>query len=198
MPTQRPGSFELPDLSSLDSALTVNHLLNLAVATPAFPPGPASGLATAMVRTTESALRAYERARGLLLQSGRENSLTAYLDGLSEMEVCLLALHRAMRVAERLIESPETTLDEQRLPSSEQRSLLRRMRNAVDHVDKPIAAGDFSAGVNLFLFVSEDTLTIHDGGGELRASQRMLGRWLKSLHSLATNLSQDPSTWISP
>jgi hypothetical protein len=196
MPTERPRSLELPDLSGLDNALTTNHLLNLAVAAPAFPPGPASGLATAMVRTTESALRAYERARLLLNRSVESNSLTAYLEGLSEMEVCLLSLYRAMRVAERLAVSPETMVDKNMLPSARQRNLLRRMRNAIDHIDKPMAAGEFGMGVNLFLFITEKTLTIHDGGGELVAKQTALGQWLRTLHGLATHLSREPAVLI--
>jgi hypothetical protein len=191
----RPRSIQLPDLSGLDNALTANHMLEMTFRGTGFPRGEASGLVTALVRTTESAVEAYGRARGSLIDAINRNSFGTYLKGLSEMEISVTALDRAMRVAERLIRSEETTVGEGDLPSKGARTRLSRMRNAIDHVDKPIAAGRFGGGEYLFLYVNDCDLLIHDGGGELRVKQTDLGDWVHQLHGLAASLTGDPLAW---
>jgi len=191
----RPKSFELPDLSGLDNALTANHVLEMTFRGRAFPPGEASGLVTALARTTESALESYERSRQILLQSTNSNSFGMYLKGLSEMEICITALDRAMRVAGRLATSAETMVSDADLLPKKARTRLSRMRNAIDHVDKPLAAGRFGGGKYLFLYISESELVINDEGGELRVKQQELANWVVRLHALTTALSREPQNW---
>lgn len=195
MAGQRPRSFELPDLSGLDKELTSNHMLEMTFRGKAFPPGEASGLVTALVRTTESAVEAYERARLLFAESAERNSFGRYMKGLSEMEVCITALDRAMRVAERLALSEETKVGPDNLPSRNVRKRLSRMRNAIDHIDRPLAAGRFGGGEYLFLYVSNADLLIHDGGAELKVKQADFGDWVVRLHELAGALTRDPLAW---
>lgn len=197
MANERPRSLEFPDLSDLDNGLTANLLLETVFRGNCFHDNDTCGLVLGLVRTTESAVRGYERARSLLVHSVDEDSLGAYLEGLSEMEVACTALYRAMRVAERLLDSPVTIVNDDWLPSEGDRELLRHMRNAIDHVDGPISSGRCGQGERLFLFVAETDLMIDEGGGNLTVSHTAFGEWVRQLHILASELTRDPATWTA-
>jgi hypothetical protein len=191
-------AFDLPDLSGLDNALTANQALEILFRGKTYPSVEADGLVTAFVRTTESAVDAYERARKLLVDSAQKsNGLGTYLKGLSEIEVCVTALDRAMRVAKRLVDPAEPTVQDGDLPSKGSMTRLSRMRNAIDHVDAPVSKGKFGEGRYLFLFVTETDLVINDEGAEIRVKQVDFGGWLEQLHGLADDLIRKPETWAA-
>jgi len=54
------------------------------------------------------------------------------------MEIAVTALHRTMRIAELLVDSRTTAINEAWLPSQEEREELRSMRNAIDHIEGSI------------------------------------------------------------
>jgi hypothetical protein len=79
-----------------------------------------------------------------------------------------MALHRTMRLAEGLMRSPDTTVGKSQLPSEADRSLLRLVRNALDHIDEPIMEGRAGQGRPLQLEVLSDDSTVADGQGLTR------------------------------
>ena len=161
------------------------------------PEGEALQLAIHFVRTLEIALRLYEQVRSTLTSTvGNGRGIFTYLRGVSELELTVIALHRSTRLAEGLVQSPETTVTKESLPSSVNRDLLRRMRNAIDHVDGPIR-GDLQEGHMLAVFLTETDLMIDDEGGEtLKVSQRDFGGWVSQLHALAAALTSTPDRWV--
>jgi hypothetical protein len=189
------GPFTLPDLSGLDDGLTANYIESVSFGR-SFPPGQAQHLVTAFVRSTDSALRRYEEARRRLGRSVERGSLVEYLRGADDMELAFMALHRTMRLAEGLMRSRETTVGTTELPSHADRSLLRVMRNALDHIDQPIIDGHAGKGKTLRLHVRNDDFTIDDDKGTHTVSHARFGGWVRSLHKLAVDLTNRPQDWI--
>jgi hypothetical protein len=197
---QRCRSHQFPDLSGLDLKLADNLVLNMTVAGRAFPVTEGRGMVTAFVRTTESACRCYERARQLIERSVTDDSLAAFIESMGEFEICITALHRAMRIAETLKDSELTSVKGRQLPSDSHRDDLRRMRNAIDHLDGPIRGGYFGTGASLFLFVTDTDIEIDEVDEEgnavtVVATHTELGKWVLQLHSLATEITRDPEAF---
>lgn len=190
----RPKRFDLPDLSGLDVDLVANLLLSMTVRV-ALPPGEAQHLLTAFVRSIESALRCYERAR-LQLEYSSEHGVASYIRGQADLELTFMALNRAMRLAEALKDSRETTVGNGQLPSKAHRYLLRAVRNAIDHNDEPIRKGRAGKGEALTLDVGETTIAIDGEKGPLSVEQADLGTWVFQLHELAVAITNDPGRWI--
>jgi hypothetical protein len=191
----RPGPFSLPDLSGLDDKLTANYIISMTIGR-GFPPGDAQHLVTAFIRSTEGALRRYEQARTQLERSVEQDSLVEYLRGADDMEVAFMALHRTMRLAQGLMNSPDTTVSKSQLPSEADRDLLRVMRNAIDHINKPIIEGRAGTGQTLELNVRDDDSTIDDDAGTHTVSHARLGEWVRTLHALAVDLTNRPQDWV--
>jgi hypothetical protein len=188
-------SFRLPDLSGLDDRLTANYLVSLTIGR-GFPPGGAQQLVTSFVRCTEGTLRRYEEARVRLARSVAEDSLTEYLRGTDDMELTFMALHRTMRHAERLSQSPETRVGKHDLPPQCDRDLLRKMRNAIDHADEPIVDGHAGKGRPIRLHVASDGSTISRGKQILTVEHARFAAWVQTLHSLAVGLTNRPQDWL--
>lgn len=193
----RPGDVNFPDLSGLDDKLTVDLVLSMTVGR-AFPPGDAQHLVTAFVRTTEGALRRYEEARLQLELAVANDSLASYFRGLDDMEIALVAVHRAMRLAEALKTSTETLVGNGEIPPREIRDRLRKMRNAVDHRDGPIVGGLAGVGKTLALDVGEREMTIDDADGTHTMTHEELGELVRDLHRLAVELTNYPERWFRP
>jgi len=189
------GPFSLPDLSGLDGALTANYIVSVEIGR-AFPPGDAQHLVTAFVRSTDGALRRYEEARVRLERSAREDRLVEYLRGADDLELAFMALHRTMRLAEGLIQSRETTVGKNQLPSDTDRDLLRVMRNAIDHINQPIIDRRAGKGQPLQLEVGNDDSTIGDDAGTHTVSHARFGEWVRTLHKLAVDLTNRPQDWV--
>lgn len=190
----RPGSFSFPNLSGLNNRLTGSYLVALALAGKGFPPGDAQHLVTGLVRCTDGTLRRYEEARLRLDRSVVQDSLMEYLHGTDDMELTFMALHRTMRVAERLCASPHTTVAKGDLPPAAGRTLLREMRNAIDHTDGQIAHA--GKGHAIRLEVQGSGSTISDGARILTVSHDQLASWVQTLHSLCVALIDRPQDWI--
>ena len=187
----------LPDLSTLDDKLVANYMLSITIGR-GFPPGDAQHLVTAFVRSTESALRRYEAAR---VQFARamdrdHNTLVEHLRGADDMAVTFMALHRAMRLGEGVMRSPETRVGKRELPSEGDRNKLRRMRNAIDHINEPIIDGHAGKGQTLELHVRDNDSSIDDEDGTHTVSHADLGEWVRTLHTLAVNLTNEPQNWV--
>jgi hypothetical protein len=190
----RPTSFALPDLSGLSVDLVASLLLSMTFRA-AFPPGEAQHLLTAFVRSTESARRCYERARQQLEYS-TDHGVASYIRGQADLELTFMALNRAMRLAEALKDSYETTVSNCQLPSKTHRDLLRAVRNAIDHNDEQIRKGKAGKGEALALDVQQATVAICDEKGPLSVDQADLGAWVRQLHELAVALTNDPARWV--
>lgn len=199
MPTELPRQINMPDLSGLDSKLTEN-LVRARLAGRGFPDGKAHHLVTAFTRTTESALRRYEEARLQLLRSTvaatNMRRIAEFIRGQDDLEVTLMVLHRAMRVADRLRASPETKVSRRELPTQADRDLLRDVRNAVDHRDHPIVAGLAGTGRMLAILVRERDLTIDVDDDALTITHDDLADWIRALHTLAAALTNEPERWL--
>ncbi len=190
----RPRSFSLPDLSGLDDRLTASYLLSITFGARAFPPGRAQHLVTGLVRCTEGALRRYEEARMRLERSVAQDSLMEYLRGTDHMELTFMALHRTMRLADALRASPETRVGNGDLPPEADRSLLRLMRNAIDHADGQIAHA--GKGQAIHLDVQGDSSTISDGDHIFTVSHARFASWVRTLHGLCVLLTNRPEDWV--
>jgi hypothetical protein len=189
-----PSQFSIPDLSGLDDNLTANLLLSMSIGR-GFPASNAQHLVTALVRTTESALRLYEAARARLTAAAAERSLAGYLRGVSEMELTYMALNRAMRVAVALVESPETKVIKRMLPNQSERNRLRKIRDAIEHREGPIKANQAGIGKTIALSVSETESTIDDDTQRYATRHDELASWIQALHALAVNLTNEPQVW---
>jgi hypothetical protein len=186
----------LPDLSALDDKLVANYIESVAIGR-GFPPGDAQHLVTAFVRSTEGALRRYEAARLQLARSldRNHNALLEHLRGADDMAVAFMALHRAMRLGEGVMRSPETEVSKEQLPSEADRDKLRVMRNAIDHINDPIIEGRAGKGQTLELHVRDNDSTIDDEDGTHTVSHAEFGEWVRTLHTLAVNLTNEPHVW---
>jgi hypothetical protein len=190
-----PGPFSLPDLSGLDGDLTANYIVSVTIGR-SFPPGDAQHLVTAFVRSTDGALRRYEDARTRLERSVREDSIVEYLRGADDLEQAFMAVHRTMRLAEGLMRSSETRVGKNQLPSQADRDLLRMVRNAIDHINEPIIGGRAGKGRPLQLEVRNDDSAIADEAGTHTVSHAQFGEWMKTLHTLAVDLTNRPQDWV--
>ncbi len=160
-----------------------------------FPPGKAQFLATTFVRTFDHALRRYETARTNVTEAAEKQQLVAYLRGIADMEAAVIFLNKAMRLAARLVESQETRIGKDRLPSHADRDKLRKMRNAIDHDDEPILDGRAGTGEILSLALGSTQMAIADEAGEERiVSYEQFASWLEKLHDLVWALIDDPES----
>jgi hypothetical protein len=185
----------LPDLSGLDDKLTANYILSVTYGR-AFPPGEAQHLVTAFVRSMDGTLRRYEEARLRLERSALQDSLVEYLRGADDLEVAFMVLHRPMRLAEGLMNSLQTAVGKNQLPSKGDRDLLRMMRNALDHINQPIIDGRAGKGEPLQLEVGNDDATVADAAGTHTVSHIRFGGWVRTLYELAVDLTDSPQHWI--
>lgn len=190
----RPRRFTFPDLSALDDGLVPSYMVSLALVG-GFPPGKTQHLVTGFVRCTESALRRYEEARTCLERSAAQDSLKEYMRGTDDLEVAFTALHRAMRLAQRLHESPATRVGRRDLPRRADRELLREVRNAIDHADGPVIAGLAGKGNSIRLEVQSEASLIYNGDRTLRVTHAQMATWIEQLHSLARALTGQPAAW---
>lgn len=140
------------------------------------------------MRTTDAALKAYERSRELLEEFLSGGKFTPYLQGISELELTFLALHRAMRLAEAFMRSPETRVAKARLPMDRQRDELRDFRNAIDHVDGPIKRGEIVPGWMNSVFLTDKLILLDSEKGPLEVRQKDLGDWIRNLHRLCVDV----------
>jgi hypothetical protein len=186
---------DMQDLSQLGDRLTEIWLLSVTVGR-SFPEGQAQFLVTTFIRTTESALCSYERARlGFELSTATE-SLPQYLRAANEMELTFMALNRAMRLAVGLKTSAETTVSSADLPTPVEQDQLRKMRNAIDHNDGPIIKGRAGKGQTLALEVQEHGMVITDDGGTTQTVEHtVFAGWICKLHALASDLIHHPERW---
>jgi hypothetical protein len=199
---RRPRRLNLTDLSALDDKLTANLMLGLTIGR-GFPPGKDQHRVTAFIRTFEVALRCYERARLQLELSVTQDSLTKFIRGLDDMELTFITLHRGMRLAEALMDSPGTKVRKQQLPRFPEREELRKMRNAIDHREGAIRDGLAGAGHTLALEVRENDLMIDDYDASCTITSHTithaaLGDWVRTLHELAVDLTNHPDRYVRP
>jgi hypothetical protein len=189
-----PHVVNFPNLSGLDANLTQQLLPRMSFQRHDFPEGQAKQLAIHLVRTLESALLSYERARHRFDDYfTRDSFFSGYLRGISDLELTLMALHRAMRLAEGLVRSSETKLGNSQLPSKDDRDRLRDIRNAIDHVDGPIKKGIIQPVHMLAVLLNETELMIDDEeGNTLSARHTDVGDWVERLHSLALDFINHP------
>ena len=187
-----PRDFSLPDLSTLDDNLAANLMLSMSIGR-GFPPGEAQHLVTAFARATETALRAYERARIELV--GSDDKVFAYLRGCDDLQLALMALNRALRLANAIKGSSETVVSNADLPPEDGQRRLVEMRNALDHNSDPILDGQARLGLALALEVGPSDLSISRNGRHVLVSQAELGGWIRTLHSLVVSLTDDPDRW---
>ena len=120
----------------------------------------------AFVRTFDHALRQYETARTNVVEATEQQQLVAYMRGCADMEAAVIFLNKAMRLGVALMESPETKIGKDQIPSKADRDRLRKMRNAVDHDDGPILAGRGGTGENLALTLGSTQMGIADEPGD--------------------------------
>jgi hypothetical protein len=189
-----PGALDsiaLPDLRHLELDLSLLLLLGDAAASRVFASLRAYPIRGNFVRPVEVALRTYVGAWNTLqgIPDERPPRKTYWL-GTAELEMAMIALHRSVRLAEALKDSPDTRVSNAQLPSAPERDLLRQFRNAIDHTDGVVRNDDaeiFALGLD------ETRLVIHDEKGRfLVADQVMLGEMVTRLHELAQNLMADP------
>lgn len=167
-----------------------------------FKPGGFEGkeqfLVTSFVRAVDSSLRCYERARTALVDAGRKDSLIEYLKGCDDLEVAVVALNRAMRLAEALRRAPATAIGKGVVPPQNDQRELSEVRNAIDHNVDPILDGEAGEGLPLSLGVTENAISINRKGTVLTVTQAAFGEWMLALHELATTLAAEPRTWKLP
>lgn len=82
------------------------------------------------------------------------------------------------------------------MPPEADRSLLRVMRNAIDHIDQPIIDGRAGKGNPLQLEVENHASKIADAAGTHTVSHATFGGWMETLHRLAIDLIDRPQNWI--
>ena len=115
-----PQAVSFPNLSRLDADLTQQLLPKMSFQGHDFSGGSSKATGHPSRKTLESALLSYERARHRFDNYfARDSFFSGYLRGISDLELTLMALHRAMRLAEGVVRSPETKFSKSQLPSQD-------------------------------------------------------------------------------
>jgi hypothetical protein len=113
------------------------------------------------------------------------------------LEVSAAWAHRSIRLAERLCRSPVTRLKLADLPSETERGQLRRMRNAILHVDGAIVGQDRRPRQLLALFLDSEDMLMTTRTGRVRISQRDFGGWIRSLDAFPNSIADHPEANIN-
>jgi len=121
------------------------------------------------------------------------------MHGISDMELAVIALNRAIRIAVRLTELPETKVKKSELPSATEIEQLRKIRVAIEHVDDSVINEDRgNKGETLALNVRTAYMVIHDKDKVLqRVDHVVFSTWLSTLHAVSKSLVHDPERWAS-
>jgi hypothetical protein len=102
-----------------------------------------------------------------------------------------------MRLAEGLMRSSGTTVGKNQLPSQADRDLCASCAmRSIDHVNEPIIGGHAGKGRPLQLEVRDDESAIAGDGETHIVVHAQFGEWVKTLHTLAVELTNRPQDWI--
>ncbi|MCA1702591.1 MAG: hypothetical protein LC808_04720 [Actinobacteria bacterium] len=119
----------------------------------------------------------YLQARKVLatVQSDNNRFFGRYNSALAHVETAILALDRAMRIADQLnrrgtLPGPTWTS----MPSRRARTRISKLRNRIEHADKEIPAGKWPDSASSFLYGSRDKFEVADAA----ATWEELGRWV--------------------
>jgi hypothetical protein len=189
-----PESVDLPDLAFLRNRAMATYLLRAGEGRQ-LPRGIPSTIAGNFVRCLGVAVGAYERGRELVDEGIDKGEAWSVVRGSGELEVAVVWAHRATSLAVSLCRFPATSLPMAWLPSDPERELLRRMRNAVVHIDEAILCDYTKPGHMVALFLDAEDLFIDDVEGEARMSQRGFADTLRHLNTFGNALADHPERW---
>ncbi|MFN2399320.1 MAG: hypothetical protein ABR543_11860 [Gemmatimonadaceae bacterium] len=185
----------MEDLSDCASQVSLDRMMALVFSDRgprSYPEGP---LATSFLRLVDKAIIGHELARREFTAWNERRSFAALLRGQGHLETCVSSMHRALTFAERLRSRGLVTEDSQPLIprardlpvfSDDARQRIRRLRDAIEHVDAQIIAGECPVGQPIALEPRGAEMWLEDvriGYGELAA-------WLRQLRALATTVTR--------
>jgi hypothetical protein len=181
-----PPQFDLEDLSSLFPANMLSVLMasffQIGSSGPLTFPGVA--LWRNLVRLTDQGLREYETARHELARwlATDNNTISPYFHAVDSLEQCVVAAHRAMLMAEAIIDRRHGRGARRPPPTWKER--VKLMRHAMEHTDDrltgrrnpPISAGDapMLRPLQKHMELGADHLTYRELAGCLRSCYRTI------------------------
>lgn len=185
-----PRRSSMPDLSGLFRKAMLTLLL-----TRVFQNAGAQGhlpraFQTNLVRLTDKALEDYELARAAFeeyVTRANNNVWSPLFRATGHMENCFSSLERALRLARRLLEDPETAqaVANFGVLAPEVRRSIGTIRNAMEHIDDRLLRGQIRDGDLIMLHLGEDAVQLQ----EQSIRYQELAAWLTELHGLAERMA---------
>jgi hypothetical protein len=189
MTWQPTSAWKMPDLSTLPDKQMLNVALDALFGGARKPRHPTSapelGLWMNFVRLTDKAVREYEAARseaGTYVNRPNNNTMSPMFRAIDHLENCIDATHRAILNQGRLRTAgfgrgaPQAT--------GRQATLIRLVRNTVEHMDERLANSKLKAGQPVALVPSDTGVTV----GALFLPYRDLASCIAKLHRTTVHL----------
>lgn len=149
-------------------------------------------LAVSFIRVTSRAILSYRRAG----QGAESADMYARIESAGDIEDCIVSLHRALTFLDALQKRGLTTtsgariaLKPQDLPvmTSDSRNRIRKLRDAISHMDSEIVAGHPPPGIATAPSVQSGLITL----AGVSISTIELARWLDQVADVAMRLAQE-------
>lgn len=189
-----PKTNEMPDLSRLDTKLSLNVALNATLRAA----GPLDRNARALwlnyVRLVDQLIWEYEAARHALQNfvDTPNNTLSPLFRAIAHMETLVNTMRRAIFFARRMRRHKDSPkIEKLNVLSGSAGDRLVEIRNAIEHLENKILKGKIAQGEPTTLLVQSDRLELL--GHEIL--YRELADWAVELHDLAIELAdyRDPA-----
>jgi hypothetical protein len=155
---------------------------------------PASLLARSTLRLVDQAVREYQHAFAELHQFLSTYALESFLRSQGHLETCVLSMHRALNFANRLRQFHLTLPDGSLLiPKSKElevltdpvRDRIRKIRNAIAHIDEQMTIGSFPVGRVIAIDPTNNGIALEN----VVITWDELTRWLRQLYMLGERFS---------
>ena len=193
--TQQQGQWPprhcgMPDLSGLNSKVILTLMLNSIFRGTKTTDAHESALVSSYVRLTDKSLLAYQSTRSALLEyvnAPSNRPLSALFRAIDYMETCVGSMKRALLFANAIADrNGQLVSPNHPLLASDAFPRLKKIRNAIEHMDERIADGKAGPGTSapMALLVKSDNIEL--SGEEI--SYQDLSQWLTQLHQIAEDL----------
>ena len=180
-----PKTCEMPDLSDLNSKNALNFMLNIYFRGAGPKDKHAQMLVKSFARLLDKALYEYESARNSLLEDIKTPNevMTPYFRTVDHLETCITTLQRTIEFARKIRKTSKAPVLPRKVNvlSDDTGNRIKKIRNAIEHMDKDIIQGKLKENDSIALVAKSDALEL--SGEEIYYNE--LANWLRELHSLA-------------
>lgn len=185
-----PDRCEMPDLSELSSASSIDSALNRMFSGGGSKDPVSHALQINFNRMVDMLVENYEAARRYqTIASTRDGSvpLHALITAIGLFENCITTALRAISFARRLKNHTRgRMISKQSVLSDSVGDRIRELRNAIEHLDRDLASGNWVKWHAYCLIPKEDHIIL----GEQRIDYLELAGWITQLHGIAQETAQ--------